>query len=92
MCKGGRALATDPHEPAIVIGAPAAILQPSAHDLRGGITPDTTPGVTPGMFSGSLEEIYLKNVSTEAREAYIYTDNVRPNPAEKVFVRVLFEP
>ena len=37
-------------------------------------------------FAGSLEEIYLKNVSTEYREAYIYTDNVRPDPAEKVYV------
>ena len=37
-------------------------------------------------FEGALEEIYLKNVSTESREAYIYTDNVRPDPAEKVYV------
>ena len=42
------------------------------------------PIVVGSGFAGSLEEIYLKNVSTELREAYVYTDNVRPNPADRV--------
>jgi hypothetical protein len=45
-----------------------------------------SPGDVSGWFRGALEEIYLKNVSTEYRQAYIYTDNVRPNPAEKVYL------
>ena len=43
-------------------------------------------------FAGSLEEIYLKNATTENREAYIYTDNVRPDPAGKVYVFDLNRP
>lgn len=43
------------------------------------------PAVANG-FGGSLEEIYLKNVSTENRVAYVYTDNVRPDPNERVYV------
>jgi hypothetical protein len=50
-------------------------------------TGDTgSPADVSGWFRGALEEIYLKNVSTEDRQAYIYTDNVRPNPAEKVYL------
>ena len=30
------------------------------------------------ILHGSLEELYLKNVSTEAREAYLFSDGVRP--------------
>jgi hypothetical protein len=35
-------------------------------------------------YKGSLEEIYLKNVTTETRATYVYTDNVRPSPAANV--------
>jgi hypothetical protein len=37
-------------------------------------------------YTGSLEEIYLKNVSTENRASFVYTDNVRPDPAANIRV------
>lgn len=37
-------------------------------------------------FHGALEEISLKNISTEAGVAYVYTDNVRPDPAQRVYL------
>ena len=37
-------------------------------------------------FHGQLEEIYLKNCSTESRQVYIYTDNVRPTSGGNVRV------
>ena len=37
-------------------------------------------------FHGQLEEIYLKNCSTESRQVYIYTDNVRPTSSGNVRV------
>ena len=38
----------------------------------------STAGILVGKgFAGALEEVYLKNVSTEQRKAYLYTDNAR---------------
>jgi hypothetical protein len=38
------------------------------------------------FWHGSLEEVYLKNISTEFRQVYRYTDNVRPTSASNVRV------
>jgi hypothetical protein len=59
-------------------------------DIIFGAAAIAADGLPSAPWTGAMEEIYLKNVSTEFREVYIYTDNVRPSTAgggTKVFVR-----
>ena len=90
----GKALAgTPPRLPPLLFGADASDY--GADDDPSAATTATTTANTrtartativngSNWYNGSLEEIYLKNVSTESRTAYVYTDNVRPNPGDNV--------
>ena len=61
----------------IIFGATAAT-------VAGGLT--AAADGSPVKWAGAMEEVYLKNVSTEHRRVYIYTDNVRPTSAGNVRV------
>ena len=62
-------------EVTLAVGSGPASIQPSESDILFGASIEG--GYTNEHLDGALEEIYLKNVSTEDRPAYLYTDNAR---------------
>ena len=58
----------------------------SSDIVFGGAAPAEADAPLQHSWQGAMEEIYLKNVSTENRQVYIYTDNVRPSSAGNVRV------
>ena len=62
-------------------------LAASSNDIVfGGVAPVEADAPLQHSWQGAMEEIYVKNVSTEHRQVYIYTDNVRPTSAGNVRV------
>ena len=64
---------------AAAVAQPAQAFQKTATPLLRAA--GTAPEPLREPFAGALEEIYLKNVSTEDRKAYLYTDSVRLAPS-----------
>ena len=77
-------LATLVSLPPIVFGVAATALPPAYGQGSNDSVSAMLLKDASAWYNGSLEEIYIKNVTTESRSAYVYTDNVRPNPADNV--------